>query len=241
MDELTREQFATAVAEALSSVQHLHREVHHLMARLRDVLGQGSARLNTVTGTMPGISRDDTRMVLRHEYGLLLAPADSDEAGSEDEGEDALEETPEEEDVPRPGRRRTPPIEIEASRRLLAIRVAIHDPQSAEAFEPHVAYAVVGDWSVGGTAVGDGGRFLVARRMLRRIPRLLSTRTLSVGDRVMTSARVKSVGMSKSGRDRQLGLRLRSAVERQPLYGFDTIESLDQLAEKMKTVWSTAQ
>jgi len=57
----------------------------------------------------------------------------------------------------------------------------------------------------------------------------------------MTSARVKSVGMSKSGRDRQLGLRLRSAVERQPLYGFDTIESLDQLAEKMKTVWSTAQ
>src|SRR4051795_12363713 len=92
MDELTREQFATAVAEALSSVQHLHREIHHLMARLRDVLGQGSARLNTVTGTMPGISRDDTRMVLRHEYGLLLAPADSDEAGSEDEDEDALEE-----------------------------------------------------------------------------------------------------------------------------------------------------
>jgi hypothetical protein len=236
VSDISREQFASSVSATLFGVHHLYRELHRLIAGLRDALKGGSSPLGLVVGNTPGRGRDETRLIVRNEYGLLLGPLDAEE-DSEEEAED---EDPEENlDLSaKPGRRRTPPIEIDAGEPLLALRLAIYDPRTLDAFEPHLAYAVLGDWAVGNAAPGVG-RILVSRRMLKRVPRVLSPRG-APGERVWTDATVKSATGGKIGRDRRLTCRVMSVPEMVPLFALDTAEELDRLAERVAASWAGA-
>ena len=237
---MNREEFAKAVAAAISGVQHLYREVDRLLAGLRDSLAEEPSPLAPLRGTLPKAGRDQSRLVVRNEYGTLFAPIVIDDEDVEDEEDDEGEEDGEdvdEEDGAR-GRRKRPPAEIAADQPLLAVRVAMYDPQRGEAFEPQIQFAVMNEWTVGKGGWSADQRFVLARYMLRRIPRILSTSTTAAkGSRVVTRATVKRVVGAKKGEERRIGCRLPAGVEVVPLYTLDSAEGLDRLASAMKTMW----
>src|ERR1017187_1299467 len=96
---ITQEQFASAVASAISSVHHLYREVDRLMSGLREGLAEEPEPLAPFIGFAKAC-RNQTRLVIRNEYGALFVPIASnveigdedDEEGSDDEGDDTEEE-----------------------------------------------------------------------------------------------------------------------------------------------------
>jgi len=235
----TREQFASAVAMAISSVQHLYREVDRLLTGLRDSLAEEPHPLAPIRGTLQKSGRDQTRLVVRNEYGALFAPVINDEEDAEEEDEDLEEDGDEGEDDDRPrGGRKRAPAEIAADQPLLAVRVALYDPQRHDSFEPQVQFAVMSEWALGKAAATPEQRFILARYMLRRIPKALAaSATLAKGSRLVTRATVKRVVGAKKGDERRLACRLPAGVEAVPLFSLDSAEGLDRLAATMKNMW----
>jgi hypothetical protein len=158
MSDITREQFASAVEAAISSVHHLFREVDRLIVGLRESLAEEPNPLTLVRGTLGKSGRDPTRLVMRNEYGALFAPVAADEEVDEDE-EDVEEETEDEDGAQ--GHHKSSPVEIAADQPLLGILVALYDPHKQNAFEPQVKYAVMNAWTVGSGAAPEPGESIV--------------------------------------------------------------------------------
>jgi hypothetical protein len=242
MSDITREQFASAVAAAISSVQHLYREVDRLIVGLRDALAKEPNPLAPMRGTLGKGGRDQTRLVVRNEYGALFGPLAAAEDDVEDDDEDLEEETDdtEDEETSKAARKRTP-AEIASDQPLLAIRIAMYDPHKREAFEPKIEYAVMSDWVLGNSVSTPGQRFVLARYMLRRIPRALAASgDVAKGGRLPTRAAVKRVVGAKKGNDRRLSCRLRMGADTVPLYSLENAEELEHLAKRMKQMWADA-
>jgi hypothetical protein len=221
MSDITREEFAAAVAAAVSSVHHLYREVDRLIVGLRDALAAEPCPLTPVRGTLGKSGRDQGRFVIRYEYGTLFSAQPSDEeALGEDEDEEDVEEADEEEGGPRVHKYK--PREIVAGQPLLAVRIVMHDPVKQAALEPQVQYAVMSEWGLGSSAAQAGTRFVVARYMLRRIPRALGGGGAGQGKRLVTRAAVKRAagtkGGSKSTRGRLLSATLPRGIATEPLF-----------------------
>ena len=94
MSDITREEFASAVAATISSVHHLYREVARLIEGLRDALSEEPGALIPVRGSAIGKSRlNPTGFVVRDAYGVLFKSVVSDEevdaAEDDDEESDA--------------------------------------------------------------------------------------------------------------------------------------------------------
>ena len=89
MSEMTREQFASSVVAAISSVDHLYRELDRLIAGLRGALGEPPHPLALVRGTLGKSGRYPARFLVRYEYGVLLeaVASDGDIEDDEDDGE----------------------------------------------------------------------------------------------------------------------------------------------------------
>jgi len=217
MSSITREEFASAVAAAISSVQHLYREVDCLIVGLRDMLAEEPNSLIPVRGTLGKSNRDQSRLVIRNEYGALFAPAiiDDDDEDVEEEDEELDDNADDEVETVR---RKRPPAEIAADQPLLAIRVAMYDPQKPDSFEPQIQYALMSQWAIGKNAWAPDQRFLLARYMLRRVPRALSISTVvPAGGRLMTRAKVKRAVGGKKSDDHRLGCMLPAGVKAVPL------------------------
>jgi hypothetical protein len=241
MSDITREQFASAVAVAISSVQHLYREVDRLIVGLRDALAEEPNPLVPVRGTLGKGVRDQTRFVVRNEYGSLFGPLVADEEDVEEDDENLEEETEDAEDDETDGAaRKRSPAEMAADQPLLAIRIAMYDPLKRETFEPKIEYAVMSDWAIGNaTSTPPGKRFVLARNMLRRIPRALAASSdVAKGGRLPTRAAVKRVVGAKKGKDRRLSCRLRMGADTVPLYSLENAEELGRLAKRMKQMWT---
>ena len=246
MSEITRDQFASAVATAISSVYHLYREVDRLMVALREALAEDPNALTPVRGTVMGkTGRDPGRLVLRYEYGTLFGAVTPDEddveEDDEDEGEEADEEGESEDGAG--GRRKSKPADIAADEPLLAVRVGMYDASKQTAFEPQLEYAVMSDWTIGDAKSAPGDRFVLQRYMLRRVPRALAmSNGIEKGGRLVTRSAARRVDGAKKGKgkDRRLSCRLPCGVEIVPLYSLDSADQLDQLAQRMKTMWLDA-
>jgi len=239
---VTREQFASAVASAISSVHHLYREVDRLMSGLRDRLADEPASLSPVSLTFAKAGRDQTRIVVRNEYSALFAPTVSDdEDGDEDEEEfDEERDETEDEDIGLKKGKRSPAT-IAASVPLLAVRIVMYDPLKRDALEPQIQYAVMSEWTVGKEPWNPEHQFQLRRNMLRRIPRALSSGlSLTKGARITTTALVKIPGSTKKGGERRLGCQLPNGMETNALYTLDAAEGLDHLVQSMKAMWNAA-
>ena len=240
MSNITREEFASAVAAAISSVQHIYREVDHLIVGLRDILAEEPNALIPVRGTLGKSGRSQSRLVIRNEYGVLFAPAiiDEDDDDTEEEDEeldDNAEDADEDIDTVR---RKRPPAEIGADQELLAMRIAMYDPQKPDSFEPQIQYAVMSQWAIGKNAWAPDQRFVLARYMLRRVPRALSLSAgIPRGGRLMTSAKIKRTVGGRRSDDRRLGCILPAGVVTVPLYSLDSATPLRHLAGQMKAMW----
>jgi len=251
MSNITREQFASAVDAAISSVYHLYREVDRLIVGLRDTLAEEPSPLAAMRGTSGKSGRDPTRLVMRNEYGTLFGPVIADEDVDDDQ-DDLEEETEDEPEVDAEaedgaqGRRKRSPVEIMADQPLLAVLVTLYDPQKQVSFEPQIKYGVMNDWTVGDQASKPGQTILlVGRYMLRRIPRALAASGgVAKSKRLPTRATAKrGAGEkkgAKKGHDRRLSCRLPMGVETVPLYSLDNAEELDRLAKSMKRMWANA-
>jgi hypothetical protein len=240
MSEITREQFATAVSATLESVHHLYREVHRLLVGLREGLAELPDALAFVGGATGRSSRDQGRLVLRNEYSLLFKESVDDHEEPEDE-DDESDDIDDEGDSAQPTRRKRPPAVIAGSDVMLAVGIASYDPRQADSFEPHVAYAAMSGWSVGGRPAADAARLSVPRYMLKRIPKVIMEPGLAAGTRVQTSATVKSAEGVRRSADRRLGCSLPSGVETFRLYELDSTTALQRLVHSMKDMWRHAE
>lgn len=247
MSDITREQFASAVAAAISSVHHVYRALDRLMLELRQSLAEPPTPLAHMPGTGGGKSgRDPGRLVLRHEYGTLFKGGlgdedDVEEDEDEEEDEEELEHEGEDDEAEHPKRKRGSPS-IAADKPLMALRIAMYDPHTQEAFEPHIAYAVMADWAIKGLKTEPGQQFGLPRYMLRRIPRALATADRKKGAQVVTPAKVKRLPRAKKsqGNDGRLTCRLPMGVEIVPLYNLEEPAAVFELADGMKKMWVEA-
>ena len=239
MGDMSREEFASAVNEVTSSVDHLYREVDLLARALQTGLEEPPVSLAPVPGGKLGKSsrsKGKVRLVVRSEYGLLLGPSNADD----EEDEDDLGDEDEEDGVSR-GPRKSVLSEIADDQPLLAVRVAVFDPDALESFEPKIQYAVMSDWALGDASTDRvGQRFELVRYMVQRIPRALK-KGAEEGKRLQTSAGVKRVaGGSKRSKERQLSCLLPLGVTTVPLFTLNSAEELDSLVEDIKEMWDKA-
>ena len=239
MSDTTREEFASAVAAAISSVHHLYREVERLIAELREALGEEPGALIRVRGSADGKSRLNPKgFVVRDAYGVLFKPVVSDQEldAAEDDEEDSDAES---DDGGHGGTGR--PVELVANQPLMAARVVLYDLRKQDGIEPQIQFGVMSDWRVGSAAATAGQRFILDRPMLRRVPLSLGA---AVGRgqarRFQTTAAVKRVEGTKrkKGRDSKLSYQLPVGVETEPLYSLDNPEALRTLADRVRAMWA---
>lgn len=240
MTAVTPEQFAESVAAAIAGVQHLYRELDRLLVGLRDGLAEEPQSLAPVRGATVKSSKDQGRLVIRNEYGLLFEARPLDEEDldddEEEEGDDDADDA-EEEESPE-GKSKKKPIELSADQPLLAIRVAMFDPTKREAVQPKIEFAVMSDWAVGGVGPVDGQAYQLRSSMLRKIPRALSLAgTVGNNGRLQTAAMVKG-GKGKKGIARRLSCRLPAGAASEPLYSLQSADDLDRLVKRIKEMWA---
>ncbi|WP_348263275.1 hypothetical protein P8935_01660 [Telmatobacter sp. DSM 110680] len=236
---ITREEFASAVASTIASTHHLYREVDRLITGLRDRLAEEPNSLAFLAGVFGKAGRDQTRRIIRNEYGALFSPA----IGEDDEGDEDEDEIEDEGDEPEEELDHKPlkgiPAQIGANQPLLAVRIVMYDPQMRDSFEPQVQYAVMNHWTVANKSWDAKEVFIVRKSLLKRIPRALGGSNLTRGSKLTTKATVKSNVGAKRTDGRQLCCVLPAGVETFPLYNLDTPEALEHLGAKMKLMWSS--
>jgi hypothetical protein len=241
MSELTNGSFRAAVAAAISGVEHLYREVDLLIAGLREGLAEEPEPLILKRGTLGKSGKEDSKRVVRYEYGALFEPAadDDDDNEEDDEGEDddSLDESPAQ--VTR-GKGKSKRHEIVAGQPLLAVRIAMYDPRKRVSFDPQIQFAVLSDWTVGDSAAQPDDRFTLQSYMLKRVSRSLSDRVgIAKGTRIRTTAAARRTGGSPKSEDRKLTCSLPRGVEAVSLYSIDSATVLEQVVERMKTMWTS--
>ena len=239
MGDMSREEFASAVNAGTSSVVRLYREVDSLVRELQTGLEEPPVSLAPVRGGAMGKSsrsKNKGRLVIRSEYGLLLGPSNADDEEDEDDLGDE-----DEEDGVSSGSRKNVPSEIVNDQPLLAVRVAVFDPDDLESFEPEIQYAVMSDWARGDASTDRvGQRFELVRYMVQRIPRALKKRPKK-GKRLQTKAGAKKKrGGSKKRDEGHLSCLLPLGVNTVPLFTLNSAEELDSLVESIKEMWGKA-
>ena len=239
MSDITREEFASAVATTISSVHHLYREVARLIKGLRDALSEEPGALIPVRGSAIGKSGlNPTRVVVRDAYGALFKPVVSDE--EVDAAEDDEEESAADSDEGGPGGTSSP-VELVADQPLMAVRVVLYDLRKKDRIEPQIQFGVMSDWRVGGGETTEGQRFILARSMLRRVPLSLGAAVdRGQARRFQTTAAVKRVEGTKrkKGGDSKLSYQLPVGVETEPLYSLDSPEELNKLVGRIRAMWA---
>ena len=240
MNELTREQFRAAVAGGIFGLEHLYREVAHLVARLREALAQEPEPLALNRGTFGKSGKEGFSFVVRYDYSLLFEPAVEDDDDSEDEEEgdedDETEKSPSAAGKKRGNRRLH---QLIASQPLLAVRIAMYDPRRREAFEPQIEFAVMTDWVLGDPPARPDDRFMLEPSMLKRVARALAERVgVEKGTRIRTTATARRTGGGQKGKLR-LSCSLPAGVEAGSLYSIDSDEALERVAERMKGMWTS--
>jgi hypothetical protein len=240
MSDLTSDQFRSAVAAAISGVEHLYREVDLLVARLREHLAEEPEPLTLKRGTLGKSGKEDSkRVVVRYEYGALFEPAVEDDEDT-DEDEDAEDDDARDGSQVQNARGKSKRHEIVAGQPLLAVRIGMYDPRKRANFDPQIQFAVLSDWTLGESPSQPEERFTLQSYMLKRVSRALADRVgIPKGTRIRTTAAARRGTGRQSGEDRKLSCSVPAGVEAATLYSINTGEALEKLAERMKDMWAS--
>ncbi|MBK7403878.1 MAG: hypothetical protein IPJ41_04390 [Phycisphaerales bacterium] len=232
---VSREEFRAAVAATIGSVHQFYREISRLDTTLRESLQAEPDPLVAIGGLAARAAKDTERTNVRNWFGQLFEPSLEEDEVVEDDTD--VED--EEEDGQR--KRKSQPILLDSDRHMLIVKLKLFDPRAAEAPEPELQYAVVGDWSCGpaNPKAPAGQQLELARYMLRRVVRAFDASSHTKGQRVTTKAMVKSKKGTRSI-DRQVSFRVLSEAKRVPLYDLDSSAALDTVGTSIREHWAAA-
>jgi hypothetical protein len=128
--------------------------------------------------------------------------------------------------------------EISTDQRLLAIRVVLHDPAVGTSFEPHLTFAVLSDWSVGGVKQGQGETFSLRADMLKRIPLSLAGPVdAHVGRPLVTGAVAERTPGRRRSHERTVSCLLPQGAESVLLHELNSAGALASVATRMRAMW----
>lgn len=235
MNELSRQDFAVAVNDAIAAVRHLYREVDLLVQGVREQLA-ATESLGQMRGTFAKSGKGMNRLIVRFEYGALFAPvddADLEDDGDDDDGLDA-----DNGDAEPPKRKK---IEL-TDQRLLCLRIALHPVTPETSFEPIIEYAVMDQWRVGDAVIPAGASVALPSYMLKRIPPSLADRIDSKpGTLLRTRAAAHKGSGPRAKGGKRLSCHLPQGVKSVPLYELKEPSHLLGLAADMATMWRDSE
>lgn len=211
-EELTREQFRVALAQAVDGVLNVYHEADAMLRELAMALGADEPRFSTlVKRLVPGANKKPDARFLRDYYAWVFSPDDSGEEDDEEEDEDDAED---EEDGGT--KKANKPLTVPAGSGVVLARAAIYD-RGASAFEPTLTIAVVRNWRTT-VDVPTGTPLRIRRGNLSRVLRDIDRHRWAAGkiNTLKTAVPVQPVGMAKG--KQTLVCDLASAPQRIPLF-----------------------
>jgi len=235
-ESLTRDQFRIALADAVTGVLNVYREVDALLRELGAALGDGTPRFVPLVGRLvPGVGRKNPDARYLREYvAAVYAPIDAmeeNEAEEEDEEDEEENEGDEEEgETARPAKQ---PLTIKAGSGILIARATIYD-RASPGFEPNLIVAALTRCRID-VEVSPGTPLKVSRWRFKRILRALERHRWAAGKPLDTKVPAQIVGGPKS--KHKLIFDLPSPLKPQPLFEV-TPAKLREIAESACKEWS---
>jgi hypothetical protein len=250
-ENLTREQFRIALADAVVGVLNVYREVDAMVRELGTVLGDGSPRFAPIVKRLvPGVGRKNPDARYLREYiAAVYAPVDAmeeedpdeddeeDGEGDEEEGEGEGGSDEEEGAVARSAKQ---PLTIKAGSGIIVARATIYDratyDRATPAFEPNLVVAALTRCRID-VDVAPGTPFKVARWRFKRILRALDRHRWVAGKPLDTNVPAQIVGGPKT--KHKLTFDLPNPLKPLPLFEV-TPEQLRAIAAIVRKEWSAA-
>lgn len=221
-EPLTRDQFRIAVADAVTGVLNLYREVDAMLRELAAALGEGDPRfVPLVKRLVPGAgSKNPDARYLRNYHASVFALADADE--EEDEEEDAEDE----EDADTTPRRA---VTIPAGDGIVLARASIYE-RSVTGFEPNLAITVLANTRIP-AAVPDGTALKVIPVALKKVVRALDNQPSGKHLKTVANASVAGPHKGKHRLSFDVAERLRY-----PLFDV-TPDKIVEIANEVRVAW----
>lgn len=230
-DPLSREDFRTAIAQAVDGVLNVYHEVDAMMRELTMALAAEEPRFGTLVKKLvrgAGRKSPDARF-LRDYHASVFSPADS--AEDEDEEEKDEEEEDDEEGGAKKARK---PLTVPAGSGVVIARAAIYD-RSSTTFEPTLTVASLRNWQTS-TDIAPGTPLRIRRGDFRRLMRDIDRHRWAAG-RTNTLKTTIPVHLTATAKGKPtLVCELASAPERIPLFDI-TPATVLEIAGKVRATW----
>lgn len=232
-DALSREQFRTAIAQAVDGVLNVYHEVDAMMRELTTALGAGEPRFGTlVKRLVRGAGKSPDARFLRDYHASVFSPADS--AGEQEDEEEDEEEEDDDEGGAKKARK---PLTVPAGSGVVIARAAIYD-RSTTTFEPTLTIASLRNWKTS-MDIAPGTPLRIRRGDFRRLMRDIDRHRWAAGkvNTLKTTIPVHLVGSAKA--KPTLVCDLASAPERIPLFDV-TPATVLEIASTVRATWGAS-
>ena len=232
-EPLTREQFRTAVADAVNGLLNVYREVDAMLRELGTILSEAEPRfvqLGKKLVPASGSKNFDARY-LRNYHAAIFAPADTSEEEEEVEDEDEEEDENDEGDgeVEKKPKR---PLTIATGSGIIVAQATIYD-RARQGFEPNLVVRALMRCRADSQLV-NGTRLKVSRYRFRKILRAMNNHLGAPGKPLHTGVSVQVSGQPKT--KYKLIFDVLSPVQSIPLFEI-TPEKLQEIASKARQDW----
>lgn len=177
-EAMTESEFQRAVAAAVRGVLNVYREVDAFLREFAAAMeGVEPHFIVAAKRIVPGVSRKNPEArFLRSYLATVLAPPTVEGDGEDEPPEDEDDDGDDEEAEERPSRK----IVVPTGGSLIVARVAIYDPDHADAFAPNLRITLLGDCRAKADGVASDARFRIKRGLFRRIVRAADDATIGV-------------------------------------------------------------
>lgn len=231
-EPLTKEQFRTAIAQAVDGVLNVYHEVDAMLRELAMALAADDPRFKTlVKRLVPGAGKNPDARFLRDYHASVFCPVDADEEEEDDEEDDEDGEDEDEGGAKKAKKALTVP----AGSGIVLVKATVYD-RSTTAFEPNILVASLTNWRVSGDLV-QGTQLRIARGRFRRLLRIVDAHRWTVGkvNALKTQIPVQPVGLPKG--KHTLLCDLGTQPERIPLFDV-TPATVQAIAGKVRAAWT---
>jgi hypothetical protein len=233
-EPLNREQFRTALAQAIDGVLNVYSEVDAMLRELAMALAADEPRFKAlVKRLVPGAGKNPDTRFLRDYHASAFSPADAEDEDDEEDDED--EESEDDEDGASKKLRKA--LTVPAGSGIVLARAAIYD-RGATTFEPNLLIASLQNWRVAGD-IAPGTPIRITRTRIKRLLRIVDSHRWGAGKAISalkTQIPVQPLGFPKG--KHTLLCDITSLPERLPLFDV-TPAAIQGIASRVRATWST--